>query len=231
VSLLSLVVLGVMLACCAPVVSAQSSFSFNAPRDYVVGQFPESIALADFNGDGLPDIATANVLSNTVSVLLQNSDGTFQTALTYTVGKDPSSLQVGDVNGDGKLDLVLINHTDNTLGVLLGNGDGTFQAEVVTTFTQTLSSIALAVGDFNGDGKADVAVTAPLAQVGTFGVSVLISNGDGTFQTPVSYAVNGSPVALAAADINNDGKMDLVAGGSGVSSAAGQRRWHISGSD
>ena len=220
-SVLSLVILGTMLACSAPILSAQSSFSFNAPRDYVVGQFPNSIALGDFNGDGRTDIATANDLSNTVSVLLQNSDGTFQTALTYAVGTQPSSLQVGDVNGDGKLDLVLMHKTDNTLAVLLGNGDGTFQAEVLTTFTQTLSSTALAVGDFSGDGKADVAVTEPLPQVGTYGVAVLISNGDGTFQAPVSYAVNGSPVALAAADINNDGKMDLVAGGGGISALLG----------
>jgi hypothetical protein len=205
-----------------PLLVAQSSIPFNAPRDYVVGQFPESVVVADFNGDGRPDIAVANFLqSNSVSVLLQNSDGTFQTAVNYSVGRGPISLQVGDFNGDGKLDLALINQNDNTLAVLLGNGDGTFQPEVLTTFTQTLSSTALAVGDFNGDGKADVAVTLPLAQVGTYGVAVLLGNGNGTFQTPVTYAVNGSPVALAAADINKDGKLDIVAGGNGISALLG----------
>jgi FG-GAP-like repeat/Abnormal spindle-like microcephaly-assoc'd, ASPM-SPD-2-Hydin/FG-GAP repeat len=204
----------------APMLSAQSSFMFNAPRDYIVGQWPESVVLGDFNGDGRPDIAVANFLSNNISVLLQSSDGTFQGAVNYPVGRDPISLQVGDFNGDGKLDLALLNQNDNTLSVLLGNGDGTFQAQVLTTFTQTLSSTALAVGDFNGDGKADVAVTEPLPQVGTFGVAVLVGNGDGTFQTPVTYA-DGSPVALAAADINKDGKLDLVAGGNGVSALLG----------
>ena len=219
-SLLSPVILAMMFAF-VPVLSAQSGLMFNAPRDYVVGQWPESVVLGDFNGDRRPDIAVTNFLSNSVSVLLQNSDGTFQTAVNYSVGRGPISLQVGDFNGDGKLDLVLINQNDNTLGVLLGNGDGTFQAQVLTTFTQTLSSTALAVGDFNGDGKADVAVTQPLAQVGTYGVAVLVGNGNGTFQTPVTYAVNGSPVALAAADINKDGKLDLVAGGNGISTLLG----------
>lgn len=213
----SFVVIAMMLAFVTPVLWAQSGFVFNAPRDYIVGQWPESVVVGDFNGDGRPDIAVANFLSNNVSVLLQNSDGTFQTAVNYPVGRDPISLQVADFNGDGKLDLALINQNDNTLSVLLGNGDGTFQAQVLTTFTQTLSSTALAVGDFNGDGKADVAVTEPLPQVGTYGVAVLLGNGNGTFQTPVAYAVNGSPVALAAADINKDGNLDLVAGGNGVS--------------
>jgi len=216
------VILILVSAFVTPVLVAQSSIAFNAPRDYVVGQWPESVVVADFNGDGRPDIAVANfLLSNSVSVLLQNSNGTFQAAVDYSVGRGPVSLQVGDFNDDGKLDLVLINQDDNTLAVLLGNGDGTFQPEILTTFTQTLSSTALAVGDFNGDGKTDVAVTVPLAQVGTFGVAVLLGNGNGTFQTPVTYAVNGTPVALAAADINKDGKLDIVAGGNGISALLG----------
>jgi hypothetical protein len=99
--------------------SAQTSI-FSGPPDYVVGSYPESVVIADLNGDGHPDIATANQLSNNISILLQNSDGTFQPTVNYAVGKGPMWLQVGDVNNDGKPDLLVVNTTDNTLGVLLG---------------------------------------------------------------------------------------------------------------
>ena len=124
-------------------------------------------------------------------------------------------MQTGDFNADGKLDLAVFNH--GTLSVLLGNGDGTFQAQVVTTFSLALSSSALAVGDFNADGMTDIAVTEVSSEGGVYGVAVLASNGNGTFQPAVFYPVNGSPVALAVADINKDGRLDLVAGGNGVS--------------
>jgi hypothetical protein len=188
--------------------SAQSIFT--GPRDYAVGSSPDSVVVADFNGDGLPDIAVAN--SPSISVLLQNSDGTFKTAANYTVGNGATSLEVGDVNGDGKLDLVVLNSQDATFSVLLGNGDGTFQAQKVTSIPSTASSTrTLTVGDFNGDGFLDVAAGVPLPQAGTFGVGVFLGNGDGTFQPIVSYAVSSQVSALSAADFNNDGKLDLVA--------------------
>ena len=186
--------------------SAQSIF--HGPMDYPVGSNPDSVVVADFNGDGRPDIATANLYSNTISVLLQNSGGTFQTAVNYAVGNQPVSLQVGDITGDGGVDLVVFNSLDSTISVLLGNGDGTFQPQKVTAINE--SSCCLAVGDFNGDGKLDVAVPVPLPQVGTYGVAVLLGNGDGTFQAPVSYALPAQAVEVVAADFNNDGKLDLA---------------------
>jgi hypothetical protein len=173
------------------------------------------MVVGDFNGNGRPDIATANQGSNNISILLQNSDGTFQAAVNYAVGNGPLSLQVGDVNGDGKLDLVVINSGDNTIGVLLGNGDGTFQAQKLTTIPA--NSTQMVVEDFNGDGKADVAVAEPLPQVGNFAVAVLLSNGNGTFQSPVTYPVNRASQGLGVADINHDGKLDIVSVGYGVS--------------
>lgn len=190
--------------------SAQSIFT--GPRDYVIESYPDSVVVADFNGDGLPDIAVADQYSANISVLLQNSNGTFQATVFYTVGNGPTSLQVGDVNGDGKPDFVVLNSLDATFSVLLGNGDGTFQAQKVTSIPSTADlANTLTVGNFNGDNYLDVAVPVQLAQVGTFGIGVLIGNGDGTFQPVVSYALSAQARAVAAGDFNKDGKIDLVA--------------------
>jgi hypothetical protein len=196
-----------------PPINAQS-IPFNGPRDYLVGGSPQSVVVGDFNGDGRPDIATANWITNNISVLLQNSDGSFQSVINYPVGNQPASIQVGDVNNDGKLDLVVVNTTDGTIGVLLGNGDGTFQAQKLTTLSGAFPSLVIA--DFNGDGKLDLAVGVPTPQVNTSALAVLLGNGDGTFQAPVNYPVNAAPHVLAAADFNKDGKLDLVTLGQGV---------------
>jgi hypothetical protein len=202
---LSALALGVLLPFATSPSFAQSVF--NGPRDYLVPG-PNSVVVGDFNGDGLLDIATASS-GATISVLLQNSDGTFQPAVSYSTGSSSAgSLQVGDVNNDGDLDLLVINPLGNTLAVLLGNGDGTFQSPKSTTLPADSSS--LSVGDFNGDGKLDVAMLVPLPVVGTFGVATLLGNGDGTFQAPLSSPASGQPIALAAADFNNDNKLDLV---------------------
>jgi hypothetical protein len=188
------------------------SISFNAPRDYLVETDPNSVVIGDFNGDGRPDIATASDSANDVSVLLQNSDGTFRTAVNYPQGHQPSHLQVGDVNNDGKLDLMLINFQDQTLAVVLGNGDGTFQNPILTHIVGApVFSAEFIVGDFNHDGDLDVAVEVSLPQAGAFAAAILLGNGDGTFQPPVNYSIpNGVASLLEAADVNGDGKLDLV---------------------
>lgn len=183
---------------------------FNGPRDYLVGPSPDSVVVADFNGDGRADIATASQSSATVSVLLRNSDGTFQPGVNNAAGNSPNSMRplyVADVNNDGKPDLLVLNTTDQTLSVLLGNGDGTFQTQKVTTIAG--SYCCLAVGDFNGDGKIDIATPVLGAVVGTYGFAVLLGKGDGTFQAPVSYP-SAELFALTAADLTNNGKLDLV---------------------
>jgi len=171
------------------------------------GLYARSVAVADVNGDGKPDLAVANLClteyncpNGLVGVLLGNGDGTFQTAVTYgSGGYYAMSVAVADVNGDGKPDLVVANNctsgdfsngcTDpsGTVGVLLGNGDGTFQA-AVTYGSGGYYSSSVAVADVNGDGKPDLVVANECADTScTNGsVGVLLGNGDGTFQAAVA---------------------------------------------
>ncbi len=188
------------------------------------GQTADSVAIGDVNGDGKPDLVVANQCASsnsctngTVAVLLGNGDGTFQAAVSYWSGGvgGAYSVTVGDVNGDGKPDLVVANQcyddtcTNGGVSVLLGNGDGTFQAAVCTPTLQLfLGEVQpLALADFDGDGKLDVASGG-----GNF---LLLGNGDGTFQTPITLGAVGP--GIAAGDFNRDGKPDsAVAGGGSV---------------
>src|SRR6516165_4581379 len=101
---------------------------FAAPLSFDTGLNPQSVAIGDLNGDGKPDLVTANYNYNsgTVSVLLGNGDGTFGPRTDYATGFDPHSVAIGDLSGDGKPDLVVANTNSNTVSVLLGNGNGSF---------------------------------------------------------------------------------------------------------
>jgi hypothetical protein len=183
-----------------------STVSLSPPIGYAVGITPFAVAVGDFNGDGKPDLAAVNRVSNTVSVLLGKGDGSFQTATNYNVGTDPFALTVGDFNHDGKLDLATANIEGNTVSVLLGNGDGTFQP--AQNFATGLRPASVTVGDFNGDGKPDLAVAN--SGSGANSVSVLLGNGDGTFQPAQTLAVGLAPTFVGVGDFNLDGKPDLV---------------------
>jgi hypothetical protein len=131
---------------------------FGSKIDYATGSTPRDLIMADLNSDGRLDLAVVNNGgSGTVSVLLNNGDGTFPAiGVSYAVGIGPRGMAVADVNGDGKPDLAVANRTSTTVSILRNQGDGTFAPKVNYT-AGTLSS-KVALGDLNGDGKADMVV-------------------------------------------------------------------------
>ena len=173
------------------------------------GQLPSYIAIADVNGDGKPDIVVASLWTN-VGVLLGNGDGTFQPAVIYdSGGVEPEGVAVADVNRDGKPDLIVANFGTNTVGVLLGNGDGTFQP-AVTYDAGGDDPLYVAVADVNGDGNPDLVITN-MYSPSSSDLAVLLGNGDGTFQAPVTYGSGAwEPMSIVVADVNGDKKPDLV---------------------
>jgi hypothetical protein len=173
----------------------------------------QGTAVGDFNGDGRPDLATlSDNRGKNLYILLNLGAGQFSVAHTYTLsvngGSPTGPILVGDLNNDGKLDLVVITIDPITqywtLNVLLGNGDGSFTGP--TAYPQEVQNpFSPVLADFNGDHNLDLALVQNYASMVIF-----YGNGDGTFQAPVSYFVGEEPVALAAADFNNDGKTDAA---------------------
>jgi hypothetical protein len=180
--------------------------TFEAPRSISVGLAPYSLAIGDFNRDGMQDLVVANSAGGNVSVLLGNGDGSFRTAVNYPAGRSPYSVAVGDFNGDGVLDLAVANsiYAAGTVSVLLGNGDGSFRTAVNYAAGSAPNSVA--VGDFNGDGISDVAVANALSN----DVSVLLGNGDGSFQPARNFDASNAPCSVAVGDFNRDGVPDLA---------------------
>jgi hypothetical protein len=177
------------------------------PAYNFVGSYPSGIAAPDLNADGQPDVVTANAGSGDVSVLVGQAVAQFQPAVAYPAG-GARAVAAGDMNGDGKPDVVAAG---SQVSVLLGNGDGTLRAPLAAQLGQR-DARSLALADFNGDGKRDAAAAAYGSGSDFGGVVVLAGKGDGTFQPPVTLPVAGMhPAAVAAADLNNDGKPDLAA--------------------
>jgi hypothetical protein len=191
------------------------SASFGPPVTLPVGLRPNSVVTGDLNGDGKQDIVVLNEGEfpdrvSSVSVLLGTGDGTFVPAATTSLLPGATSAAVGDFNRDGKADLAVTSGLNDAVEILQGNGDGTFQANplIIPVGTQQnfVGSIQpVAVGDFLHNGKLDLAVANP----GSNTVSVLLGNGDGTFQQRVDYAVGTVPLSVAALDLGN-GHVDLV---------------------
>jgi hypothetical protein len=187
--------------------------SFQGPTGYSTGTdtYPYFVAVGDFNGDKIADIAVANYATNTVSVFLGNGDGTFQAHTdTSTGGEEPTSIAIGDFNGDGHLDVAVTNFHTNNVSVLLGNGDGTFTPATGSPYAAGNGPISVATGKFSG-GQIDLVVVNETDNT----AGVLIGNGDGTFkpQTPsttYSTGSGGNPLSVVTGAFGNGGSLDLA---------------------
>jgi hypothetical protein len=172
---------------------------------------------ADLNADGRPDLAGAG--ANAVSVMLGNGDGTFRAKTDFPVGTQTQAVAAGDFNSDGKVDLVVtLNSPQFSLALLTGTGTGTFNAPTFFPNTSGFDSPAIAATDLNGDGRLDLVVmhsiacfTAPCRAARS--ITILLGNGNGTFQTPSEIDVGTGPMAMAVVDLNRDEIKDVAIGG------------------
>jgi hypothetical protein len=203
--LIARVLLGLVFSSVGPLAIAQVIFS--DPASYPVGTSPTAIAVADFNGDGKPDLAVANSGDpNTnddgnVSILLGKGDGTFQGSISFNAGKNPWSIAVGDFNHDGKTDLAVLDGGETSVNILFGKGDGTFQPAVKYNLGSSGYPAAIAAADLDGDGNLDLAIA-------NAGLCILLGNSDGTFQAAVNNSGGGT--SLTIGDFNGDKKMDIA---------------------
>ena len=197
---------------------------------------PEGIVTADFNNDGVADLAITDVKGGDrrARIYLGNGSGGFTAGGTQTVGIDPTSIAAGDFNGDNKFDVAVANYSDRTISVLSGDGSGnllagsTFNAGApykvtiggVPTNTTNPHPRIIISGDFNSDGKADLAWSNDYDNVsgtevaGTIGIA--INNGTATPFSSVTATgtIGNNPYGLIATDLNGDGKLDLIAANS-----------------
>jgi hypothetical protein len=204
-----------------PETPAEPSVILNQNLSTFLSGNPQGILAADLSGNGSLDLAVVSQGSNTVSILQSNFTGNFTSGGSYSTGNQPWGIVAADFFGSGPWGLAITNSADNTVTILLPNGGGTFRAGTTISLPGVYPTQIVAA-DFNGDGKIDLAVlnTCGTGAAGCFPqsapqgpgtVTILLGNGDGTFTiSPAVLTTGNVPFAIAAADLNSDGFIDLV---------------------
>ncbi len=194
--------------------NGQGGFSQAAGTQPATGNNPYAVVAGGFNRDGKLDLAVANNYSNSVNILLGNGDGTFTAGGAFGTDVFPDAIAVDDFNGDGKQDLAVTNQISHTVTILLGDGTGAFATPPVSGYTAPTTGknpTAVAIGDLNGDGTADLVI----AGSGTQQAIILFGKGNGTFSAGATVPTGTSIGLLAVADANANGRPDVVLSDSG----------------
>lgn len=178
--------------------------------DIAQGDAPLAVRCCDLNGDGFPDLVTANDGSDTLSVLLNNGDGTYAPKVRWPVDTDPEGvsepvdLVCCDLNGDSLIDLITVNHTSDDVSVLLHTGNMQFAAPVKYAVGEAPFGIECL--DLDGIDGPDLITNGFTADA----ISVLLNLGDGTFAPHVTYPTGDAPIAMAVCDVDGDANLDVV---------------------
>ncbi len=200
-----------------------------AQTTFATGSTPYSVATADLNGDGEPDLIVANTASSTVSLLLNTtapgaSTPSFAAQQTFPTGSRPTSVTVADLTGDGKLDLIVANNSSNTVSVLLNTtppGASTLSFAAQQTFATGSAPFSVTTADMNGDGKPDIIVANDVSNT----VSVLLNTTSpgataATFAAQQTFATGSAPYSVTTADLNGDGEPDIITANTGSNSVS-----------
>jgi len=171
---------------------------------YGVGLIPHTVIVADMNEDGIPDLVTANVGSNTLTIYPGLGNLTYGTRINLATAVRPHTVVAKDLDHDGHLDLTVSHIGSNSFGVFLGHGDGTFGPR--HDYQLLGSPVYLGVNDFNEDGKLDVVATD--SNNGAMGIA--LGNGDGTFGAAADFPTGPNAHGLTSADFNHDGHLDVA---------------------
>ncbi len=180
---------------------------YSARATMGLGSINWELEVGDFDNDGNEDIIATNQANNWLQVHLSNGDGTFNSLATFSLGSG-RGVAVGHLNNDTNLDIVIASNSASGVRVKMGVGDGTFGAQILLNTGMNIAHVG--VDDLNNDGFDDVAYI-PASGLGDF-VGVILSNGNGTFKSAVTFATNTGPRKLDFGDFNEDGNMDVIVG-------------------
>lgn len=189
---------------------ACGSISFSAATNFATAAGPNHAALGDFDGNGVQDLVTANSSGN-VSVLLSAGGATFGSPTNFTMGNTPRAVAAADFNGDGKKDVATASAGHEAVFVRLGTADAVPLTDMFgpeAGYQVGVGPYSVAVSDFNGDGKIDLA-TANRSDI-NYDVSILLGTGSGTFSAATHFAMGSGSIFVVAGDLNGDGRQDIV---------------------